>query len=335
MKRILSLVMSLGLSVLTSCVMDRQMKTFHSEDVCFSLLLPNNLKIIDSTHRYLKLVLDPESNDFDRSWSAPVYVNDDKIEIECLYLSDYVREHLEKQDLESYRYSWKYRLLKGNDGITYLPSSGIYAFKKQVDDLCYLFNSDGLKFTFNELDLSYNSLTQHQLPTFDMTAIGSIMLGCSRTEFNVQKAKFLRDNPRIGNNSIKDIYPTFVNEQLVAIRIVGEKRIELEYPATDWHKFYDQKYDRVPYDYSKDDVYDWKFMYIDGCKTIVVHPNLLYTPYNLLYMPSKYSQRSELRYVYPSIYIENSLVMDKVRREERFLEENKKADERQRTLDLI
>lgn len=296
------------------------MKMFSSQDSYFSLLAPNNFKAIDSTPTSIRLV--PDSDADSESGS---------VSIQCMYIGDKVKSHLKSLEEKDYQYYYRdIQILMSNDSILFLPSYNIYAFKKRVGDYYYVFNSDNQKFSYNELRQIYLSLEEHKKPEFDMTAIGPIKFGSSTRDFNVQKSRFLREYPKLGNHAVENVYPTFVDGKLAAVKVVGKDIIfASQFPATDWHNLYDTKYGRLPkklHDaYSSWDS-DWTYYYMGGCKTIIVNPNEV-----------KLIFHSDIRkhYYYPYIYIENSIVMDKERRRLEELDRRNKADERQHSLDAI
>lgn len=307
-------------ALFVSCVGNTDMKVFYSLDCTFSLLLPSKLKIIDSTKTSIKLIPDYGAN----SWQG-------EIKVECLYLSDLVKERLTIAGDERLRYNSMGRILKSNDSIIFVPTNNDFGFKKKIGDICYIFDADNIKFTYNELLKIYNSVTEHSTPKFNMSAIGNIELGCTQKEFQVQKAKFLKEYPKLGNYEIDDIIPTFVNDKLAAIAVNGKKMFAVSknlryYPKIDWHEYYDQKYRSIPTDRMRvDGVGDFDYMYLDGCKTILVSQNLLYS-HTLLYWRKP---------TYPCIYIENSIIMDKVRRNKKAVEKQRVEEHERHTLNAI
>lgn len=320
---IISFISTLFVSCVNNTDMkDTNMKVFYSLDSTFSILLPSKLKIIDSTKTSMKL--------------HPVLANyysipEQEVEVECLYLSDLVKERLTIAGDERLKYNSMGRILKSNDSIIFVPTNNDFGFKKKIGDICYIFDADNIKFTYDELVKIYNSVTEHSTPKFNMSAIGNIELGCTQKEFQVQKAKFLKEYPKLGNYDIDDIKPTFVNDKLAAIAVNGKKMYAVSenfrfYPEIDWHEYYDQKYRRIPTDRMRvDGVGEFDYMYLDGCKTILVSQNLLYS-HTLLYWREP---------TYPCIYIENSIIMDLVRRNKDTVENQKIEEHKRHTLNAI
>lgn len=203
----------------------------------------------------------------------------------------------------------------------------LYSFKRKVGDTYYIFETN-VRFTKQEVMSIYNSILRlHTSNPYqdDRRAIGPIMFGSNYSEFLKQRKEFLANYRTLYEYPISDVIPTFVDGKVAAVKVFGKRKLveSVNMIITQWAILYGSS-DKFTTIYSKGFS---EGVFVDEYRTVIVSEGW--------FEKGSYDDSTQQHYVVPSIYIEDSFVMDVARKALVRAESDKMRNERERGEEAI
>ena len=294
---------------LISCSSKQEIRRFTSPDNSFSVNLPSS---------YCKIKKEKLSTYFISDSSGKEKI----VKITSIRDNDTCR-----MDFMNDKCPWKDIFSSDKDIV---KRNYFYSFRKKIGRTYYIFETNA-RFSKQEIISIYNSIIQ--LYTYSSNqdnrrAIGPIMFGSNYSEFLKQKKEFLDNYQTLYEYPISDVIPTFVNGKVAAVKIYGKRKKIDDCPAltvTQWAKLYGDS-DKFTTIYSN--LFS-EGVFVDEYRTVIV------SYWGGLLEKRAYDRNRKLTYYVPSIYIEDSYIMDAAREALLQAESEKLRKERDRGKDVI